>query len=103
MVPLDARHTVLDWMVELNIPIILVTGSYLGTISHTLTALSVLSAHNLNIRAVVVNETPGGVSMDETMATIGRFAPGIPLCPLSRTTRQDVVDEAMATLWRAVA
>lgn len=103
MVPLDARHTVLDWMVELNIPIILVTGSYLGTISHTLTALSVLSVHNLNTRAVVVNETPGGVSMDETMSTIGRFAPGIPLCPLLRATRQDAVDEAMATLWRAIA
>ena len=33
MVPLDGRHTVLDWMRALGLPLILVTGSYLGTIS----------------------------------------------------------------------
>ena len=31
MVPLDDRHTVLDWMSVLRIPIMLVAGSYLGT------------------------------------------------------------------------
>jgi dethiobiotin synthetase len=34
MTPLDARHTVLDWMAALDIPIVLVAGSYLGAISH---------------------------------------------------------------------
>ena len=33
MVPLDDRRTVLDWMSVLRIPIILVAGSYVGTIS----------------------------------------------------------------------
>ena len=28
----------LDWMAALNIPVVLVTGSYLGSLSHTLTA-----------------------------------------------------------------
>ncbi len=28
MVPLDERHTVLDWMIEIDLPVILVTGSY---------------------------------------------------------------------------
>ena len=37
MVPLDDRHTVLDWMVALTCPVMLVTGSYLGSLSHTLT------------------------------------------------------------------
>ena len=36
MVPLDDRHTVLDWMVALTCPVILVTGSYLGSLSHAL-------------------------------------------------------------------
>ena len=36
-----ARRTVLDWMAALEIPLLLVVGGYLGTISHTLTALDV--------------------------------------------------------------
>ena len=39
MVPLDGERTILDVMMALQLPLILVTGSYLGTISHTLTAL----------------------------------------------------------------
>ena len=42
MVPLDAERTVLDVMMALQLPLILVAGSYLGTISHTLTALDAL-------------------------------------------------------------
>ncbi len=49
MVPLDQTHTVLDWMSALRIPVLLVAGSYLGTISHTLTALHVLAQRNLYI------------------------------------------------------
>ncbi|MGB7715757.1 MAG: dethiobiotin synthase, partial [Pseudolabrys sp.] len=43
MVPLDGRRTVLDWMTALDIPLLLIVGGYLGTISHTLTALDVLA------------------------------------------------------------
>ena len=57
MVPLDERHTVLDWMSALRLPVLLVAGSYLGTISHTLTALHVLAQRNLDIAAVVVSES----------------------------------------------
>ena len=39
MVPLDEQRTILDVMMALRLPLILVTGSYRGTISHTLTAL----------------------------------------------------------------
>ena len=59
MVPLDDRHTVLDWMMALNVPLVLVTGTYLGTLSHTLTCLDVLKRRELAIKALVVNETPG--------------------------------------------
>src|SRR5712671_2356404 len=54
MVPLDDRHTVLDWMTVLRIPVILVTGSYLGTLSHTLTALHVLAQRNIEVSSIVV-------------------------------------------------
>jgi len=85
MVPLDERHTVLDWMSALRLPLLLVTGSYLGTISHTLTALRVLAQRNLEITAVAVSEsvTPGA-PLDETVATIARFADAIEVVGVPR-------------------
>lgn len=75
MVPLDARHTVLDWMAALALPVLLVAGSYLGTISHSLSAIAVLQARGLEIVALAVSESEGSaVPLDETVATIGRFA-----------------------------
>ena len=75
MVPLDERHTVLDWMSALRLPVLLVAGSYLGTISHTLTALRVLAQRNLTVAAVAVSESVvPGAPLDETVAVIARFA-----------------------------
>ena len=74
MVPLDDRHTVLDWMAELGFPAVLVAGTYLGTLSHTLTALEVLKARSIPVRAVVLSESPNAtVSTDETVVTLRRF------------------------------
>ena len=74
MVPLDGRHTVLDWMVALGLPLIVVTGSYLGTISHTLTALEVIARARLTVAALVVNDSgDDAVPLDETAATLRRF------------------------------
>ena len=42
MAPIDEAHTGLDLMARLGYPVILVTGSYLGALSHTLTALAAL-------------------------------------------------------------
>jgi dethiobiotin synthetase len=85
MVPLDERHTVLDWMAELRLPVVLVTGSYLGTISHTLTALGALRQRRLPILAVVVSETEGStVPLDDTVASIARFAAGATVLMLPR-------------------
>ena len=85
MVPLDDRHTVLDWMTALAWPAIVVAGSYLGTISHTLSALDVLARRGVKVAAVVVCETPGStVALDETTETIARFAAGIEVLSLPR-------------------
>jgi dethiobiotin synthetase len=87
MVPLDDRHSVLDLMSMLRIPIILVAGSYVGTLSHTLTALEVVARRNLDIAAVVVSESEGSAaSLDDTVATLQVFAEqlevvGIPRLP----------------------
>jgi dethiobiotin synthetase len=75
MVPLDEQRTILDVMMALQLPLILVAGSYLGTISHTLTALDALYQRNLKVVATIVSETPGStVPLDDTVAAIGRFA-----------------------------
>jgi dethiobiotin synthetase len=75
MVPLDQQRTVLDVMMALQLPLILVAGSYLGTISHTLTALDALFRRDLSVLAIIVSETPGStVPLKETVAAIGRFA-----------------------------
>jgi dethiobiotin synthetase len=85
MVPLDDAHTVLDWMAALRLPVILVGGSYLGAISHSLTALDALHSRALKVAALVVNETLGSsVALDETAATIARFADGVPIVTLPR-------------------
>ena len=76
MVPLDETHTVLGWMEALGLPVLLVAGSYLGTISHTLSALDVLTGRGLRVAALVVSETPGStVGLDQTIATLRRFIP----------------------------
>jgi dethiobiotin synthetase len=75
MVPIDDRHTVLDWMTLLRIPVVLVAGTYVGTMSHTLTALEVLVRRNLNVAAVVISESQGSAaSLEDTIATVERFA-----------------------------
>ncbi|MEZ5787806.1 MAG: dethiobiotin synthase [Xanthobacteraceae bacterium] len=78
MAPLDEHRTVLDWMVALNQPVILVVGSYLGTLSHTFSAVDVLERRNLMIAALVVNETAGSpVSFSDTVEAIQTFCPDI--------------------------
>jgi dethiobiotin synthetase len=85
MVPLDARRTVLDWMAALDIPLLLVVGGYLGTISHTLTALDVLRQRNLAIAGIVVSESERNpVELDDTVASIARFSRGVEVIGLPR-------------------
>ena len=86
MVPLDDQHTVLDWMVALNIPVVLVAGSYLGSLSHTLTSMDTLRRCHLAIKALVVNETPGStVPIADTVTTLKRFAATTPVVSLPRS------------------
>ncbi len=75
MVPIDGQRTVLDWMAALHIPLLLVVGGYLGTISHTLTAIDVLTQRKLTIVAIVVSESERNpVELADTVASIARFA-----------------------------
>jgi dethiobiotin synthetase len=85
MVPLDDHRTVLDWISVLRIPIILAAGTYVGTISHTLTSLEVLVRRNLNVAVVVVSESAASAaSLEDTVATVQRFADSIDVVGVPR-------------------
>jgi dethiobiotin synthetase len=85
MVPLDARHTVRDWIAALGVPTLLVAGTYLGALSHTLTALAALREAGIMPAAIVVNESagsPGGV--EDAIASLEPHVGGIALIILRR-------------------
>lgn len=99
MVPLDERHTVLDWIDALHITAIVVAGTYLGAISHALTALEALNSRDIAVTALVVNETPqSSVALDETAATIRRFAGDVPMIALPRLTQASEPHPAIGQL-----
>jgi dethiobiotin synthetase len=76
MVPLTRTETVLDWIKALDIPALLVAGSYLGTISHTLTALETAEKHGVAIAGIVLSESSDSpVPLAETAADIARLCP----------------------------
>jgi dethiobiotin synthetase len=86
MVPLDRRHTVLDLMIALGQPVVLVGGSYLGTLSHVLSAQDILLRRALDLRAIVVSESDGDPPpLGETLVSLGNFV----TAPLIGLARQD--------------
>jgi len=55
MVPLNDREFMIDLIRHLDLPVLLVARSTLGTINHTLLSLSQLRQYNLNMLGVVMN------------------------------------------------
>ncbi|MDD9877152.1 MAG: dethiobiotin synthase [Magnetovibrio sp.] len=85
MVPMDDTHTVADWIAALDIPTIVVVGTYLGTLSHTLTTIEAMRGRGLAIEAVVVSESEDSpVPLEETAETIERFLPDMDVRRLER-------------------
>jgi dethiobiotin synthetase len=74
MTPLGPALTVLDWLAALRTPVLLVVGSYLGTLSHALTAAGMLAARTLPLEAIVVSESLSQpVAVEETVAALARL------------------------------
>ncbi len=91
LVPLNDEYTVADWMHELDWPAILVVGSYLGTISHTLSAIEVLQKRNIPVRALVVNQSPNiDIPLEDTVATFEKFVDDdIPIVKMPRVEKHE--------------
>jgi dethiobiotin synthetase len=99
MVPLDENRTVLDWMSVLRIPIVLVTGTYVGTISHTLTSLEVMARRNLDVAAVAVSESgESAASLEETLDGLRRFVDPIDVIGIPRLAAGTFEHPALARI-----
>jgi dethiobiotin synthetase len=77
MSPLDEGRTMLDLAAAVGAPVLLVAGTYLGTISHTLTAAAVVEAAGLTLAGVVLSESQGDhPPVEDTVAALAaRLAP----------------------------
>jgi dethiobiotin synthetase len=98
MVPLTAQATVLDLIAALQLAPILVAGTYVGSLSHTLTALEVLQRRGLGVAAIVLNESPGSAAApEETAASLKNFVKATPLISLRHdATRTDAAKADVA-------
>lgn len=56
MSPLTDTHTNMDLAADLGLPVVLLAHSYLGAVSHTLTAVDALSKRGFAPKAIVVTE-----------------------------------------------
>lgn len=79
MAPLNDTHTMRDLYAALNLPVILVVGCYLGSISHALTALEAL--RQVKIACVIVTDKgDSSVGLAATYDELARFVPSnVPL------------------------
>jgi len=99
MVPLDGKHTVLDWVAAVQAPVLLVAGSYLGTLSHTLTAVGMLRARTAELVGVVVNESEDQpVTAEETASVLAGFLAPVPVRVMPRLKEPESAPDLLPLL-----
>ena len=73
MVPINEKYLICDLIKELNIPSILITGSYLGSISHTLSAIEALKQKDATLELIIINDYNCNVATEDTIKTLKNF------------------------------
>jgi dethiobiotin synthetase len=86
MSPLTAGATSLDLLLRLACPSVLVSGSYLGAVSHTLTALEVMRSRGAPPAAILMSEdaAPDAPDFHRSLAMVLAHAGATPVIPMSR-------------------
>jgi dethiobiotin synthetase len=81
MSPIAEAATGLDLMKALALPSVLVGGSYLGAMSHTLTALETAKAHGQAVRAIVISQSrePEAPDFHQTLADVAALTGDVPV------------------------
>jgi dethiobiotin synthetase len=101
MSPLTDTETNLDMIAALGAPVLLVAGSYLGTISHVLTALVALRAAKARVAAMVMSESLDAPDLTQTTQALTPFLDGAPLFTAPRREAWDaaaLADHLLATI-----
>ena len=83
MVPLNGRYLMVDLMKKLNLPVLLVARSTLGTINHTLLSIDKLRQQGLDPAGVVLNGPPDRENR-KAIEHFGRIEVLAEIEPLSR-------------------
>jgi len=78
MTPINDEKTFLDLAAELKIPTLLVSANYLGSISHTLCAVTALKSRNVAIEKIIINEDlptqlPPSISPNQTIENFSKI------------------------------
>ena len=71
LVPLNARHLVVDLIQHLQLPVVVVVAHYLGSINHTLLTLEALRSRNIPVRGLIFNGAPNPASEAYILAYSG--------------------------------
>ena len=82
LVPLNDRHTVADLIAHLDLPVILVSRHYLGSINHTLLSLEVIRSRGLRLAGLIYS---GGDS-PETVRIVTEMTGVAPVAELPELT-----------------
>jgi dethiobiotin synthetase len=85
MAPISDNATNLDWIEHTGLPVLLVVGSYLGTLSHSLTALEALRARHVTVAAIIMNESEQAeVPLQDNAAELRRWSRDSPVITVPR-------------------
>ncbi|HJL40732.1 MAG TPA: dethiobiotin synthase [Myxococcales bacterium LLY-WYZ-16_1] len=77
--PASGLATVREWIRSMDLPVVLVAGTYLGTLSHTLTAVDALEAAGLSPSWLVLSQSDTEpVPPQQTQQTLDRWLPRVP-------------------------
>jgi len=100
MVPINDEFTIMDLIVNLNIPVILTIGSYLGSISHTLNAYEIFKKNNINISSIVVMQSETqDVGVENTIHSIKNHIKKTPIIFFKRNNLDNIkVDKIIKNL-----
>jgi dethiobiotin synthetase len=73
MVPLNEDYHSCHWMAKLDFKNILVAGSYLGSISHTLSAIESMRSYGAKLHAIIINQSQDCVGLEDMVETLKNF------------------------------
>ena len=93
MSPVTDKTHHINWIKALNIPIILVAGTYLGCISHILTAIEVCKSRQIPIAALIINQrTDSEMAPAQIIEALNTFIT-VPMVPLPLLNGKNQIDK----------